>query len=483
MGAQNAVFEVDRQGFARKFASRPKSFVLFELLQNAWDERITRVDATAEMLPGRPVCRVVVEDDVPEGFADLASVYTLFRDSKKADKPELRGRFELGEKLVLALAIRATITSTKGTIVFEGETRRHTRTKREAGSRVEVEFKLTRDEFEAMCAAVETLIVPANIVTTFNGRTLSPRTPVAEFTAVLPTVTTDKEGNLVKRDRPATVYVHEPRAGETAHIYELGIPVVATGDRWHVDVQQKVPVNWERNNVPPYYLQTLRVLTLNALANRLRPEESKQTWVTNALEDARAEKAAVDKVVTDRFGKKRVIFDPSDPEGTKIAMSEGYTVIPGGALPAAAWDNVRTHGVALPAGQVTPSPKPYDPEGRPERVIPRADWTPEMVTRADFAQGLFDRITDTSIWIDIVNEPTAPWLANFGHRRLCLNYGKLGKRWFMLPNRAEEVLDLLLHEFAHHEVSDHLSAEFHRTATRYGARLAQLCLDDPAFFA
>jgi len=186
------------------------------------------------------------------GFADLASVYTLFRDSKKADKPELRGRFELGLKLVLALATRATIVSTKGTIIFEGETRRHTRTKRAAGSRIEVEFKLTRDEFEAMCAAVETLIVPNAIVTTFNSRVLSMRTPVAAFTAVLPTVTATRKAtsSSATARRRSTFTSPRPARRPTSMRWAFLSWRLATG--WHVDVQQKVPVNWERNNVPPY---------------------------------------------------------------------------------------------------------------------------------------------------------------------------------------------------------------------------------------
>lgn len=67
-------------------------------------------------------------------------------------------------------------------------------------------------------------------------------------------------------------------------------------------------------------------------------------------------------------------------------------------------------------------------------------------------------------------------------RRLCLNYGKLGKKWFAEPKRSERVLALLLHEFAHDAVSDHLSDQYHKECTRLGAKLASLCLDEPEFF-
>jgi hypothetical protein len=478
---------VDRKGLARKFANKPKAFIVHELLQNAWDENVTKVSVRAEMVPGRPVCRIVVEDDSPEGFQDLASVYTMFRDSKKANDPSKRGRFELGEKLVIALAQRATIISTKGMIVFEGDDRSHSRMKRDSGTVFEGDFKFTRSEFDELCKEVGSLFVPEGIKTYFNGILILPRTPLHTFTTTLQTIRTDEEGNLKTTERQTEVRVYEVQKGETAHIYEMGIPVVATGDKWHYDVQQKVPVNWERSNVPPSYLKTLRVEVLNAMCDRISKEEVTSTWVTQAVEDERADDSAVRNVMVKRFGPNRVVFDPSDPEANKIAMSKGYVVIPGGSLSKGAWENVKRSGAALPAGQVTPSPKPYDANGRPENVIDRKKWTPDMWKMAEFSEALFHKITGDNCTVVIVREPKAQWAANFGDQlllgvRLCLNYGRLGKRWFALPKRAEEVLDLLLHEFVHYEVHDHLSNEMHEKATEYGARLANIALDEPEFF-
>jgi hypothetical protein len=283
------------------------------------------------------------------------------------------------------------------------------------------------------------------------------------------------------------VEVHEVRPGETAHIYEMGIPVVETGDKWHYDVQQKVPVNWERNNVPPAYLKTLRVLALNAMHKALDPQEAVQPWVSEALDDSRCDAPAVKTVVEHRFGKKAVIADPSDQEGTKIAMSQGYTVIPGGSFSKGAWDNIKSAGVVLPAGKVTPSPKPYSPDGHPEKVMERAKWTTDMWRIAEFSEELFRKLTDEECVVYIVNEPNVPWVANFGEFsilgfRLCLNYGRLGKNWFARAKRDPKVLELLLHEYTHHKVADHLSNEMHEVATELGAKLVQIALDEPDFF-
>lgn len=487
MTMSEAAIVVDLKGLGKKVAHRPKSFILFELLQNAWDENIKRVEVTARMIPGRPACQISVEDDSPEGFQDLTSVYTMFRDSKKASDPTKRGRFEMGEKLVLALATRAEVSSTKGTIVFENGKRQNLRAKREKGTVFEGEFKMTRAEFDEMVQDVKLLAVPEHINTIFNGEELIPRSPRNIFNAALQTIRSDGEGVLTPTQRRTDVKVYHVREGEKAHIFEMGIPVVETGDKWHYDVQQRVPVNWERNNVPPAFLRTLRVEVLNAMPQELGEEDVRAPWVTDALDDGRVAPEAVKSVITGRFGDKVVINDPSDTEGTKIAVAQGYTVIPGGAFSKAAWENIRTSEAALPAGQVTPSPKPYDPNGKPEKVIERKDWTADMGRIAEFATRLFLKLTNDVCEVYIVNEPTVGWSANFGERSLtgfvlCLNYGRLGKAWFGLANRHVRVLNLLIHEFVHHTVHDHLSDEMHEQATLLGAKLTNLALDEPEFF-
>ena len=122
-GKMNNWFEVDKQGLAQILERKGKEFALFELIQNAWDERgVTKVIVALEQC-GRNKARLVVEDDAPEGFKDLSHAFTLFADSAKKTNPEQRGRFNLGEKLVLAISDEVTIRTTKGGIRFDAEGR------------------------------------------------------------------------------------------------------------------------------------------------------------------------------------------------------------------------------------------------------------------------------------------------------------------------------------------------------------------------
>lgn len=94
----------DLQGLGKLVAHRPKAFVIYELLANALDEATTRVDVTLERVPGRPLARLVVSDDNPGGFSDLAHAYTLFAESGKKSNTGKRGRFNMGEKVVRVAA-------------------------------------------------------------------------------------------------------------------------------------------------------------------------------------------------------------------------------------------------------------------------------------------------------------------------------------------------------------------------------------------
>ena len=207
-------FNVDNAGLAKLLARRGKEFIVFELVQNAWDQNVTRVEITLTKQPGARDALLRVEDDDPEGFSNLTHSFTLFANSDKKSNVQQRGRFNLGEKLVIAMCRKAEILTTTGGVKFD-ETGRHTlHRKRERGSVFEGQIKLTNDELKECCNAVVRLIPPGGIVTTFNGAPLPARQPLTIFTAPLPTEISDEEGNLKRTTRKTDVRVFELREGE-----------------------------------------------------------------------------------------------------------------------------------------------------------------------------------------------------------------------------------------------------------------------------
>jgi hypothetical protein len=484
-------FEVDKEGLARIVGRRGKSFVLTELLQNAWDEDATRVDVELAVLEGgggseKLLVQLAVEDDDPDGFTNIAHAYTLFADSEKKADAEKRGRFNIGEKYVIAVCESATIFTTTGTVRFTEAGRIMDPPERKTGSRFEGLLLLTPDEYAGIEDTASRLLPPDGIVTTFNGEELPQRVPAR---VIEDRFWTEFGPDLKRTIRKAEARLHEPEGDERAMIYEMGIPVVETGDRFHVDVQQKVPLNVERDNVTPAFLRDVRRIVVNHAHDLLTEDDGGAGWITDALEDEEVSPAALGAALKLRFGDKIVSRDPSDPEANKIAASEGYAVLSSGSLPPAVWKNVKTHGIVKPAGQVTPSPKPYLPgQENVRKTEPEDKWTPGMARLAEFTRQMAAKLLGAEVVVEFVNDPAClNFSATYGRGpgptgRFEYNVRTLGRKWFDLDVTDPLVLALIFHELAHHKEGDHLSSEYHREIERIAARAVRLALDEPDFY-
>src|SRR5262249_13423888 len=156
------------------------------------------------------------------------------------------------------------------------------RTKREIGTVFEGEMQMNREEFQEALSILRTVIVPAGVKIAINGQELPAREPLKTCSAVLETRILNDEDVLARSARRTKVQIYEALAGETATIYEKSIPVVETGDKWHVSVGQKVPTNKDRNNVPPAFLHNIRLLVLNEMHDRLSKEDTAAPWIDDA---------------------------------------------------------------------------------------------------------------------------------------------------------------------------------------------------------
>jgi len=478
MAATKGALAVDLAGLRLLVERRGKSFALLELLQNCWDEPgVTRVDVTTESI-ARGVVRVAVDDDAPDGFHDLTHAYTLFASSKKKANPEQRGRFNVGEKLVIALANEFWVDTTSGAVHIDvRKNERHTnrRRYRESGSRITADLRMTQDEHLEALRIFRTVLPPPGIETTINGVRLDRRHVVAVERAILATEIADEHGFLRPTKRQTDIEVYDPAEGETGTLYEMGIPVVETGDRYHYNVLQKVPLNADRDNVPPSFLRDVRAIVLNAMAHTLDGEEAAEPWVGEALEDDLVEPSAVSTVMTARFGAKRVTFDMSDPEANRSALAAGYTVIPSNTFSRSAWNNVRGAGTTLPAGRTFPTAKPFHPDGSPLKTIDPKDYTDG---EERFVRGV------AQLHLDLVGREIAVTLAKdrgwkfngaYGGGQIILNLFCIEPVLW-----DEDTLRTILHEFGH-AYGDHLTHAFDDGIAKVAAKLVALVTDDPTY--
>lgn len=459
-------FEVDRRGLAEIAKRRGMAFIITEPIQNAWDEDITRVDVTMDPVPGVPRVDLTVADDSPDGFRDLADSYSMFRTSYKLDNPEQRGRFNVGEKLLLAVADEARITSTKGSVIFGEKGRTSGRKKTEAGSVLTARLRMTRDELEEAIEFAAMLIPPPGIRTSINGRVLPEREPEVETTARLDTEVAGPEGGFTYRYRSTTVRVYLPMDGEKPHLYEMGIPVDEIDGPWHVEVAQKIPLSLDRSSVRYGYRERVMAIAAEAMAERLTDEDAREGWVSNALSQIEDDDA-VRAIVKKRFGKA-VTYDPSSPESNKLAVDAGYALVHGGELPGRAWASVRRAGALQPAGHLFPDGRvESSPDGVPP--VPRSEWTEQMKTVAGYAGRFAEKVVDRPMKVDFYDDGGLSFRALCGHGLIAFNVGAPDVGDAVRSLDQAKIDAILIHECAHVTVEDHLTHAYHRECCRIGA--------------
>jgi hypothetical protein len=481
-GEDEMWFDVDKEGLAKVLERRGKEFVLFELISNAWDAASSLVTVTLERVPASRHCRIVVEDN-GGGFARLSDAFVLFAESTRKSDAARRGRYGLGEKLCLAVSDRAEIATVTGTVTFDEQGRHIAPRKRlAAGSRVTLVLKMTEEERKECEAAVVQLIPPHGCETRFNDKLLAARAAVASTEQALPTEIADAEGNLRRTVRRTSIEVYEPINGEEPHLYELGVRVVPSGLRWHVNIGQKVPQPLDRDNVSPAYHARVRAIVLELMHQQLSSEDANAAWVRDAIEAHGDDltKEAVGAVLDLRFGEKRVSADPNDAEAMSLAMAQGYTVVRGSQMSGSEWAVAKQWGLIKPAGQVTPSPRPFSPDGQPLKLLARERLTAPVLAVVELIERIAPHLIGRAVHVSITPDLSWNFAAAYGAGVLTINFGRLGTKWF--TGSMARIMDLVVHELAHEKSGNHLSSEYHDALTEIAGKAVALALDRPDLF-
>jgi len=488
-------FDISRRGLSKLIERRGKIALVYELVANALDaDGTTRVEVVLEPEEGAPLATLVVRDDSPGGFADISHAWTAFAESERKASAAKRGRFCLGDKLVLALCAEASIISTKAAVMFDARGRTSLRARRDRGTEFQGIVRITRAELAEIKSGLHRIIPPQGVTIILNNEELPTRVPIASFEATLPTELADEDGVLRRSTRKTAVHVYEPLPGEPPMLHELGIPVVETGDKWDVSIEQKVVLNMDRDNVTHGYLRAVRTCVVNAMHARLDETDANATFVNEALADDQASPATVKKALDLKFSEKRAIRDPSDPEANMNLSAQGYTLINGNQLTKEQWDNVKKHDAerTRPAGQIAPTKKAlFSPHGV-DKWVPCEKWTRAIHAVVAYSVEVCRALTGASIEVSVLSDITQSWAACYGSQGLVFNLGRLGHDFFNACIRVnpdafrfrttDQLNALLIHELGHHFEANHLDEKYHEALCSLGAKLARLAIDNPALF-
>ncbi len=480
-------FEVDKSGLKALQEGKSKTFIVRELLQNAFDENITTCRLEMKWEKYGEVW-ISVEDDSPEGFRDLSDAYTLFKDTYKRADATKRGRFNLGEKQVFSVCDYAKIETTTGTIEF-GEYGRHQgRLKRESGSKVTVQLRLKREEFDELKSFVELVLVPKHIDFHFKfeydggiksgkvgngegGKFYYYKEPYKVFEATLRTELKDGDAFRPTR-RKTTVHVH--RTEGPKYLYELGIPVCEIDCDFSIDVQQKVPLSTDRDTVSAAFLKELYALVLNHTHETITSENAANAWVREGASSPLVKKEAVLSVVYGRFGNKVVVANPTDPTANDDAIASGYHVLRGSELNKDEWDSIRKFSAIQSSTQVFS-------RGKAEAVSVQPSQEQKRV--GEWAKKFFKEFFNTSLKVEFMSSPMATTIADFELNGSCIrfNVSKIMVPWTEGGRPSKEIINLIIHEFGHRK-GMHTQNSYHEALTSMGAWLTVKALENPEWF-
>jgi hypothetical protein len=482
-------FDADKDGLRqvneRLVERRGFGMIGGELYQNVMDTDAGTCVFQIDKVPNKPRIRISVIDDGP-GFSNLRDAWTLFAPSEKKGDPTKAGRFNLGEKMVLSFAHKARIHTTSGTVEFNDDGRHeYPRRKRGSGTEFYAELACTSERYDQLIEYMSRIIVKPTLQLFVNGEEFENRDLMTGWEETLSTEIGD---DLRKTKRKTQIQIYEPFDGEVPMLYELGIPVVETGDKWHVNVMQKVPLNVDRDNVTPAYLRAVRVSVVNNMHRHLDEEDTTATWVNEAADDSDCSDDAAETFRVKKYGEKSVASDPMNPEADAVAQSKGFTIIPSRGLSTGQRNNLKRAGTLRSSSAQFPTAGKGaysdDPNAPPVEIVPDAKLTDWHKKIREYARGLGERLMDKHIAVRFVKctrGPSGPWSAAYGGGQLDFNLKYLNRDWFA-RGVVIETDRLLIHEFAHEYEEFHTKDEYHRACCRLGAKLKEAALADPRWF-
>lgn len=477
---KNQIFEVDLEGLRQLQEGKPKWIIIRELLQNAIDEEINECIVSMEYKRGKLL--LTVEDDSPTGFQDLADIYTLFKDTYKRSDITKRGRFNFGEKQVLCLADHAEIVTTTGGFQFDmiKGIKTPLKLRRQKGSSVYIEAKMTKDEYLSCKEYCNQILVPPGTNFYLNETNepmlqFSYQVPYMSFPANLPTEI-KIESKMRKVTQATLINLHKPEG--YAYIYEMGIPICEIDCDYSIDVQQKVPLSPDRDTVDAKYLKLLYGEVLNHTIKEIKSEQSSNLWVREGFVSPRASKEVKKEVLEKRFGEKSLIANPMDKRSMDEAITNNYNVVYGSEMSKEEWGVIREEELM----ESTSS----------KFKVHLVNGTLVEGTLLQQRVGTFcvkiakEFLSMAPLKVSFYEAPEATVMADFDRDafHLRFNLSKIPSTYWQICNGKIDnwkLLDLIIHELGHHR-GMHYEQSYHECITMLGSRLAMRALRDPAWF-
>ncbi len=464
-------FEVSTKGMRALQAGREPWQLAKELVANAWDEpTVTRCEITLKSTDVRKA--ILTTYDNGRGFSNIADAWTLMGHTAKRGEPTVRGRFNIGEKEIISVAIYAKVQTSGKIINFPKSGGRIIKDAINPmqGTMVDCWLPWGNRQVETTIAKLKELLPPKGITYIVNDETVAYREPTQTIETTLDTVLQDSPTEPIRPTQRKTEIELYPN--ENGKLYEMGIPIQPIQCPYLVNVMQKVPMPPNRDVVRDSYLQDIYKAILEATVENLLQEQAAETWVRTAIEDKDIASEIVKKAMVKRFGDKVVLWS-TDQKANEQAIEHGYEVIHGKTLSSAEREAMTNVGLVHSSDIFTL------PTGTAD-AIPESEWTDDMKQVAEYAKRLAKELIQlTWLRVEMYKMPNAEAAATYSCGTISFNISKLGYHWFDSINPS--VTSLILHELGHHRGNGH-DWVYDKSFQRIAGEAVHLALEKPELF-
>ena len=311
-GSSPQAFEVNVKGLQEIIGGADEWRHPIEIVANVFDEyngyaegkrRPTFCEVTFTKEGNSPATLTVTDDGA--GFDEVSDIWTFFRTTQMRTNAKVSGRFNAGEKQLVALAKEAKIVTGSHTVEFVDGKRNHThhRTEQRQGTQLTATLAWKFDLVKKAIQQLESVIAPEGLIYTVNGKLIANGINKVDVVNVsLPTVVlSDVDGTVAMRPtwRKSDVTIIETSDDEpAAWLYELGVPVceMAHDFPYSLNVNQKVPVPMSRDMVSKKYIERLIGLVIEAAPHILNEADADAEFIKPALEYVQDDEAVAEVV-------------------------------------------------------------------------------------------------------------------------------------------------------------------------------------------
>ena len=281
---------ISTEGFAAMNAARPPEHLVKELVQNALDSLTDQQTGHIELRYEPRADHVLVScTDDGSGIEELADLRVVYL-THKIDSHLKRGRFGRGFKEALCIAEQARVVSGHQQLEFlrdHGEriSRQSSLPAAINGTQVHMQMPWPAEISAQLDDYFSRFLVPAGVELKINGRPILSRPIRHAISANLSTEVYDPTSQSWKKpSRRTAIHLVPTAEHEQPTIYEMGIPVAALdwSVPYHCDIQQRVPMNPNRDAVASGYPAKLHVACLPTLLEEMDASTVKDDWVGTA---------------------------------------------------------------------------------------------------------------------------------------------------------------------------------------------------------